>query len=197
MRRWLGRGVWVKVGIAMALAVSAAGLAFGLVPARPPAPLAKASTSPLPVTVVGGTSGSARRAFQARVFVNPSGVGVASATLAIPAGKRLIIENVSAIARNEPGLRMTIDFFSYIDNNGDGVGDVQDITFHRLALTEQGTYLGTAIATANHKTLVFADEQIGSGHFGVGVQARLTGAATVPAQAQVTFSGYLENIPTP
>jgi hypothetical protein len=62
-------------------------------------------------------------------------------------------------------------------------------------MTEQGTFAGTAVATANHKMLVFADEQIGTGHFGVGVQGRLSGAATTPGSAQVTFSGYLENLP--
>jgi len=93
---------------------------------------------------------------------------------------------------------MEVNFFCYIDNNGDGVGDIADITFHRIALTDQGVFDGTAIASANHKVLVFADEQIGTGHFGVTAQARLNGTVTPgPAivQAQFTFSGYLEDIP--
>ena len=139
-----------------------------------------------------------RKAFQARMIVTPAGNGFQSAFMAIPAGKRLVIENVSAIARSPEGFRMEINFFCYIDNNGDGVGDVADITFHRIALTDQGTFGDTAIASANHKILVFADEQIGTGHYGVTVQARLNGTppANSFAQAQVTFSGYLEDLPT-
>ena len=72
---------------------------------------------------------------------------------------------------------MEINFFSHIDNNGDGVGDIADITFHRIALTDQGTFSGVSIYSANHKVLVFADELIGTGHFQVGVSARLNGAA--------------------
>jgi len=139
-----------------------------------------------------------RRAFQARIIVTPLGDGFQTQFLPIPAGKRLVIENVSAIARCPEGLRMEVNFFSYIDNNGDGVGDVADITFHRIALSDQGTFGGTAIFSANHKVLVFADEQIGTSHFQVGVQARLNGPAptTGLVQAQVTFSGYLEDLPT-
>jgi hypothetical protein len=139
-----------------------------------------------------------RKAFQARIAVTPLGTGFQSQILQIPAGKRLVIENVSAITRSPEGLRMEVNFFCYIDNNGDGVGDVADTTFHRIALTDQGVFNGTAIASANHKVLVFADEQIGTGHYGVVVQARLNGTYTpgpAAVQAQLTFSGYLEDIP--
>lgn len=139
-----------------------------------------------------------RKAFQARVSVTPLGTGFQYQVLPIPAGKRFVIENVSVIARCPEGLRMEVNFFCYIDNNGDGVGDIADITFHRIALTDQGVFDGTAIASANHKVLVFADEQIGNGHFGITAQARLNGSYTPgPAivQAQFTFSGYLEDIP--
>jgi hypothetical protein len=137
-----------------------------------------------------------RKAFQARISVSPQGNGFQSALLPIPAGKRLVIENISAIARCPEGFRMEINFFTYLDNNGDGVGDLADITFHRIALTDQGTFGDTAIASANHKVLVFADEQIGTSHFQVVVQARLNGSTTGFSQAQVTFSGYLEDLPT-
>lgn len=140
----------------------------------------------------------ARKAFQARVIVTPLGDGFQTQFLPIPAGKRLVIENVSAIARCPEGMRMEINFFSHIDNNGDGVGDVSDIVFHRIALTDQGTFGGTAIFAANHQVLVFADELIGTGHFQVGVSARLnavppTGSGLV--QAQLTFTGYVEDLP--
>ena len=153
------------------------------------------SPAPLPVTVM---KEAERKAFQTRVIVTPLGTGFQYQTLPIPAGKRFVIENVSVITRCPEGLRMEVNFFCYIDNNGDGVGDIADITFHRIALTDQGVFDGTAIASANHKVLVFADEQIGTGHFGVTAQARLSGTPPPnPAflQAQFTFSGYLEDIP--
>ena len=156
------------------------------------------ASGPAPVTMA-VMKESERRPFQARVIVTPLGNGFQSQMLPIPAGKRFIIENVSVITRCPEGLRMEVNFFCYIDNNGDGIGDIADITFHRIALTDQGVFDGTAIASANHKILVFADEQIGTGHFGVTAQARLNGVAPPsPAfmQAQFTFSGYLEDIPT-
>ena len=157
--------------------------------------VAQASTpTPLPVT----KEPAARKAFQARIIVTPLGTGFQSVFLPIPAGKRFIIENVSVITRCPEGLRMEVNFFCYIDNNGDGTGDIADITFHRIALTDQGVFDGTAIATANHKVLVFADEQIGTGHYGITAQARLNAVAPPsPAflQAQFTFSGYLEDQP--
>jgi hypothetical protein len=165
----------------------------GVDPARNTVRLSNSTSEPLPVQVIG--SGSARKAFQTRILVDPTNTGYATATMPIPAGKRLVIENISAIARTPEGLRMEINFFSYFDNNGDGIGDIADITFHRIALTDQGSFVGTAIASANHKVLVFADETIGTSHYGVVVQGRLNGAANGFAQGQVTFSGYLEDLP--
>ena len=52
---------------------------------------------------------------------------------------------------------MEINFFTYLDNNGDGTGGIADTTLHRIALTDQGTFGGTAISSANHKVLVFAE----------------------------------------
>lgn len=138
----------------------------------------------------------ARRPFQMRAAVNvPIGGSVASGFLPIPAGKRLVIENVSAVGRCPVGLRMELKYFTYFDN-GDGVGDsLNDITFHRIALTDQGTFQGTAVSTANHNVLVFADELIGTSHFQIGIQVNLTGIATQVAQGQITFSGYIEDLP--
>jgi hypothetical protein len=154
------------------------------------------SPAPPPVTVM--KEPAARKAFQARVIVTPISTGFQSQFLPIPAGKRFVIENVSVITRCPEGLRMEVNFFCYIDNNGDGTGDIADITFHRIALTDQGVFDGIAIATANHKVLVFADELIGTGHYGITAQARLNAppAPNPPLlQAQFTFSGYLEDIP--
>jgi hypothetical protein len=139
-----------------------------------------------------------RTAFQARVIVTPLGTGFQSSFLDIPAGKRFVIENVSVITRSPEGMRMEVNFFSYIDRNGDNVGDIADITFHRIVLVDQGVFDGVQLAAANHAVLVFADEQIGTGHYKVAAQARLNGMPPANAftQAQFTFSGYLEDLPT-
>ena len=157
--------------------------------------VAQATTpTPLPVTE---KEPAPRKAFQARISVTPLGTGFQAGFLPIPAGKRFIIENVSVITRCPEGLRAEVNFYCYIDNNGDGTGDNADITFHRIVLTDQGVFDGTAIASANHNVLVFADEQIGTGHYFVTAQARLNGTAPPNGfvQAQFTFSGYLEDIP--
>jgi hypothetical protein len=158
--------------------------------------LSNSQANPLPVKLI--DSGSARKPFQARVIADVSVGGTAgNAVFPIPAGKRLVIENISAIARTPVGTKMQMHLFSYFDNNGDGVGDISDISFHRIALTEQGTFSGNATSTANHKVLIFADEQIGTGHFGVSLEIRLDTPATSFVQGQVTMSGYLEDLPTP
>lgn len=149
----------------------------------------------VPVKIIPMADG--RKAFQARLIVGPTGSGFSSAVLQIPAGKRLIIENVSVITRSPAGMYMETNYNTYIDNNNDGAGDIADITFHRVVLADQGAIDGIQMATANHRVLVFADEQIGTGHYGVQVQARLNGALPAGgfAQAQYTFSGWVEDIP--
>lgn len=151
-----------------------------------------------PVTVKLTGAGSGRKPYQARFSAEvPAGSISGDSFIAIPAGKRLVIENISAIARTGAGSRMQIQLYSYFDN-GDGVGDVGDITFHRIALTDQGTYAGVATSSANHKVLIFADEQIGTAHFGIALQVRMdTPAVGGTNQGQVTLSGYLEDLPTP
>lgn len=155
--------------------------------------VANTDAEAVPVKIISMSDG--RKAFQARISVAPQGEGFSAAVMQIPAGKRLVIENISAVGRSPEGLKMEINFFTYIDNNGDGVGDISDIVFNRIALTEQGTFQGISLSAANHRVLVFADEQIGNGHFGVTVQARLNAGTTSFAQAQVTFSGYVEDLP--
>lgn len=158
---------------------------------------AQASTiAPLPVAAI--KEPAERKAYQARIAVTPLGTGFQGAFLQTPAGKRFVIENVSVITRSPEGLRMEVNFFCYIDANDDGEINEQDITFHRIALTDQGTFNGTSIATANHRVLVFADSIIGEGQQGITIQARLNGTYTPgpqAIQAQFTFSGYLEDIP--
>ena len=140
---------------------------------------------------------SARTPYQARVIVTPLGTGFQSSSLEIPAGMRFVIENVSVITRSPEGMRMEVNFFSYIDRNGDNVGDIADITFHRIVLADQGVFDGVQLATANHDVLVFADELIGTNHYQLVAQARLNAMPPANAftQAQFTFSGYLEALP--
>ena len=137
--------------------------------------------------------------FQARVIVTPLGNAFQSSALDIPAGKRFVIKNVSVITRSPEGMRMEVNFFTYIDRNGDNVGDIADITFNRVVLVDQGVFDGVQLAAANHEVLVFADELIGTNHYKVIAQARLNGMPPANAfvQAQFTFSGYLEDVPTP
>jgi hypothetical protein len=169
----------------------------GIDPTKNTVQLPNTTSDPLPVKVVG--SNPARRPFQKRIIVTPLGTGNSTALLAIPAGKRLVIENISAIARCPEGLKMEINFSTYMDSGeGPGLDSLTYLTFHRIALTDQGTFPGMSIAAANHKVLVFADEQIGDRHFQVAVIARLNGMppSGATSQAQVTFSGYLEDLPT-
>lgn len=137
--------------------------------------------------------------FQARVIVTPSGNGFQSGVLDIPDGKRFVIKNVSVITRSPEGMRMEVNFYCYLDQNGDNVGDIADITFHRIVLADQGAFDGVQLATANHNVLVFADEQIGNSRFNVVAQARLNAMPppNLTGHAQFTFSGYLEDLPTP
>ena len=166
----------------------------GIDPAKSTVQLANTPTNPLSVKVE-----NTRKPFQARISVAPLGNGFSSAALPIPAGKRLVIESVSVVGRIPEGLRAEVNFFTYMDGNGDGVGGIEDLTFHRIPMIEQGVFDGTAISAANLQMTVFADSQIGGNSFGITAQARLNGAAPQNAftQVQFTFSGYLEDLPTP
>jgi hypothetical protein len=132
-----------------------------------------------------------REPFQKRVSVTADGAGYRIVALQIPAGKRLVIENVSVVARCPEGRRMEVGYLTYL-NNGAGVADR---TVHRLALRPTGSINSTAIFTANRRERVSADERIGAEHFSVGVSARLINGATGAGQAQFIFSGYLEELP--
>jgi len=136
-----------------------------------------------------------RTPFQARLIVDPKGNGFQSAYMPIPAGKRLVIENISAISRVPEGLKMEMNLYTYLDNDGDGVGGIEDIVFHRITLADQGTFDGVAIASANHRVLIFGDSRIGDVGYGVTFQGRLNGQTTSFTQGQLTISGYLEDLP--
>ena len=167
----------------------------GIDPAKNTVQLPNTPANPLSVKV---ENSQVRKPFQARVIVGPQGNGFSNAVLAIPAGKRLVIENVSVISRIPEGMRAEVNFYTHMDNDGDGIGGVEDIVFHRIALIDQGVFDGTALSVFNQKMLVFADERIGDSQYAVVAQARLNGLLPTNAFAQVqfTFSGYLEDLPT-
>ena len=166
----------------------------GIDPAKNVVQLPNTPANPLSVKV---ENTPAKKAFQKRISVAPMGNGFSGASLQIPAGKRFVIENVSVVGRVPEGLKLEVNFFTYMDNDGNGVNDPEDLTFHRIPMTEQGVFDGTAISAFNQKMLVFADGSIGSGGLSIVAQARLNGL--VPAntftQVQFTFSGYLEDLP--
>lgn len=166
----------------------------GIDPSKNTVQLPNNAANPLSVKV---ENTAAKKAFQARVSVGPTGTGNSSAFLAIPAGKRLVIENVSVVGRVPEGLKLEVNFYTHMDNDGDGDGS-EDIVFHRIPMTEQGVFDGRSISAFNQKMLVFADSQIGAATYGIGAQARLNGTAPAGAftQVQFTFSGYLEDLPT-
>ena len=167
----------------------------GIDPAKNSVKVTNEATDPLAVKVIGNAP--LRKPFQFRAFVLPTTAGLTTLDVPIPAGKRLVIENISAVARTPQGIRMELRFQTSFDND-DGVGNSLDITLHRITLTDQGYFPEDQqqVATANHKVLIFADEMIDGVHFPIALQTRLTGTfAPNTVQAQVTFSGWVEDLP--
>ena len=167
----------------------------GIDPARNTVQLANSEANPLPVKIV--QNGPTRKPFQRRVIVTiPASYGVGSTSLPIPAGKRMIIENVSAVARYPEGLDPFMLFLVYFDD-GNGVLDAPDIAYHRIALVEQSLLNGVMTSTANHKVLVFADAQYGNAsNLAVTVSFGVTGYVSQATTAELTITGYLEDLPT-
>lgn len=169
---------------------------IGVDPAKNSVRVANPESDPVPVKVV--SNGPARQPFQRRIVVTiPAGYGVGSTQLHIPYGKRLTIENISAVARVPAGMNPYLQLLTFFDS-GDGVFDPQDIAYHRLALVSQGDFYGNITSTANHKVLIFADEKVASNTgmeitFSFGV----SGTVSQPATAEYAVSGYIEDKPTP
>jgi hypothetical protein len=148
----------------------------------------EAINKPLPFKV---ENSPVRVPFQKQVTVNPNGLGNRIVAMQIPAGKRFVIENVSVIVRCPEIQRIEVNYFTY-SNNG---GNIAEKALQKLTLERRGSFNNSAIFTAKNKGLVFADEQIGTEHFSVGVSARLINRTDGYGQAQFTFSGYLEDLP--
>src|SRR5829696_2657966 len=97
--------------------------AVGIDPTNNSVRLPNTTSDPLPVKVVGGAP--ARKPFQKRVLLTPLGTGFQTEFLPLPAGKRLVIENISVVSRCAEGQKMEINYFTYMDNgdstNTDGI----------------------------------------------------------------------------
>ena len=175
----------------------------GIDPAKNTVRVVNTQSDPLPVTVVGR---AVRRPFQARVNLSISPGGNSSiVTLPIPAGKRLVIEDVSALTFQPQGQGLLISFLTAVDDsvvsNDPGTGDNGGFEGHDLVLVSQGMFNGLERSTAHEKMLVFADESVktpSSTLSGIGVNVHLSrGTFDGSAGARVTFSGYVEDLPAP
>ena len=169
----------------------------GIDPTKNTVKVATTQSDPLAVKVVGG---AVRRPFQAGVNLDsPAGANAGFARLTIPSGKRLVIENVSAVTFGPQGQGMLINFQTAMQ---DIVGDTDaggPFENHDLVLTSQGIFNGLERRTASQKVLVFADESIQTSNGpagGIDVTVNLSrGGSNGSAGARVTFSGYVEDLP--
>ena len=67
---------------------------------------------------------------------------------------------------------------------------------HNVVLLSQGEFNGLEVSVAHEKVVVFADEAVGT-TTGLYIEVQLArGSATGSAGVRVTFSGYVEDLPT-
>ena len=143
---------------------------------------------PLAVTVVGD---AVRRPFQAGVNVNITPGGNADfAQIEIPAGKRLVIEDVSVVTFQPVGQGLLLNFVTGFEDLVAAAGQ-DEFETHNVILVSQGLFNGLERSVAHQKMLVFAERLFG---FGIMVQMS-RGSPTGSAGARVTFSGYIEDLP--
>jgi hypothetical protein len=166
----------------------------GIDPAKNTVQVANSASGPLAVAI---TNTPVRRPFQARVNLTiPSGGNAAIGRLNIPVGKRLVIENVSALTFGPQGLGHLLNFTTSVQNT---VGDNTGFESHDVVLTTQGIFDGSERLAANQNLLAFADESIQTPNgpvSGLDVivnfsRASLTGNSGV----RVTITGYVEDVP--
>jgi hypothetical protein len=168
----------------------------GIDPAKNTVQVANAASGPLAVVV---TSTAVRRPFQARVNLQiADGANADSKHLDIPAGKRLVIENVSALTFGPQGQGLLINFTTAVQ---DTVGDnaVGGFENHDVVLTSQGIFNSLERMAASQNTLAFADETVQTPNgilTGLDVVVNLSrGTLTGTAGARVTITGYVEDLP--
>jgi hypothetical protein len=141
---------------------------------------------------------STRRPFQKTIHLTiPEGSSFGESEIAIPAGKQLVIENVSA--RSKGRVTPSMSFTTWYDDNGNGLADAGDESVHDVTFTLQNErYEAPSLFTwtANHRVLVFAAERIGETHFGVKMAVQ-TSYPVIEGNAdlRLVLSGYLEDLP--
>ena len=165
----------------------------GLDPARNTVRLANSEGDPLPVKVI--SNGGGRKAYQKRVTFDV-GVGNNQGGLSfpVPAGKRFVIEHMSAEVRLPQGIQPYLHMFTYTDD-GDGVFNPADSGNQRFVLVQQMNSAGLTIWTANHKVVAYLDENIGGTQINHTVALEVSGSVSLPSKADLTFTGYLEDLP--
>ena len=118
--------------------------------------------------------------------------------LYIPAGKRLVIESVSAVASGPVGqdLMVSVGSGSNHADEANGSEVFQDLD---LLLASQGISGGTECLAGDQKVLIFADESVITDLSvlrGLGVSVELSRVVlSGSAAARVSLSGYLEDLP--
>lgn len=165
----------------------------GLDPARNTVRLANSEADPLPVKVI--SNGGGRKAYQKRVTFD---VGVGNnqggLSFSIPAGKRFVIEHMSAVVRLPQGIQPSLQIFTYMDD-GDGVFTPEDYGNQRFVLVQQMNSGGLTIWTANHKVVAYLDESIGGTQINHTVSLEVSGNVSLLSKADLTLTGYLEDLP--
>ena len=168
----------------------------GIDPAKNTVQVANSASGPLAVAI---TNTPVRRPFQARVSLTiPDGANADSERLNIPVGKRLVIENVSALTFGPQGLGHLLNFTTSVQ---DTVGDNSTGGFenHDIVLTTQGLFNGLERLAANQNLLAFADESVQTPNgplSGLDVIVNFSrGSLTGTSGVRVTITGYVEDVP--
>jgi len=169
----------------------------GIDPAKNTVQVANSASGPLAVAI---TNTPVRRPFQARVNLTiPDGANADSERLTIPVGKRLVIQNVSALTFGPQGLGHLLNFTTCVQ---DTIGDnsVGGFENHDVVLTTQGLFNGTERLAANQNLLAFADESVqtpnGSTLTGLDVIVNFSrGSLNGTSGVRVTITGYVEDVP--
>jgi len=174
-----------SVNVANAPTVNlAAGASVGISPAANTVRLANTTASPLPVV----DANDARQPFQASTSSIQDGTNVSTVTVAtVPAGKRLVIEFVSATGQVPAGQHVAAMQITTIAPPTGG-------HTHELLVNGQPPFVnGDALFRASQQVRLYADPGSTGGadvraHF---IRSGIEGQG----QFSVTISGYLVNVP--
>jgi hypothetical protein len=136
-------------------------------------------TSPVPV----GNVNDARNPFQRRVAFDIVGTTQGDAGIIVPAGKRLVIEHISARAQGPVGVK----YFGSIQVVA-WPGEQQAI--HYLVFNFQGTFGDVDEYTASQPLRAYADVNVPPATFTV-TRSDITGSSHI----EMDISGYLVDVP--